>query len=51
MNNSFPSEESRQLHEEKELRRYNASKGITNLKISMMFMLIVMLAIHLYVFS
>ncbi|WP_162306609.1 hypothetical protein DSAG12_04080 [Promethearchaeum syntrophicum] len=49
--NSYQSEEARQLHEEKERLSYYDSKELTNLKFSVILMLIVLLAIHLYVFS
>ncbi len=45
MNTSIPSEESRKLHDEEELRRYNASKRKSNLKIYGLVIKIVILAI------
>lgn len=45
MNAPLPSDESRKLHDEEELRRYNASKRKSNLKLYGLGILIVILAI------
>ena len=45
MNAPKPSDESRKLHDEEELRRYNSSKRKSNLKIYGLGILIVIMAI------
>ena len=45
MNTPIPSEESRKLHDEEELRRYNSLKHKSNLKIYGLVLVIVILAI------
>ena len=49
MNTPIPSEESRKLHDEEELQRYNASKRKSNLKIYGLVIVILILAIALVI--